>query len=336
MSVTIRDIARELGISHTTVYRVVNGKPYVSEETRKKVLKKIEELNYRPNVIARGLTSKRTSFIGVIVPNVGSSCFYEAIEGIEDVLHDVGYDMILCTTREREDVFFDKLTMLKDKMVEGIIIAPGLCCSEKIQGVINETHESGLPVCVFNVLLKNVKAPNVVNDNVRGAYMATQHLVNLGHRKILHIHGPSSDLTSRHKFEGYYKALSDSVIDFNTELVHVVNGYSRQDGYDAICQVLSKGVEFTAVFAFCDELALGVYKALKDHGLRVPDDVSLIGYDNSDYMEINEVPLTSVHYDKRRVGVLAAQVILDKLQGQEGASQIIEPQLVVRESCREL
>lgn len=265
---------------------------------------------------------------------VGSSCFYEALEGIEDVLHDVGYDMILCITREKEHVFLDKLRMLKDKMVEGIIVAPGLCCSENIQNVINETYESGLPVCVFNVFLKNVKAPNVVNDNVRGAYMATQHLITLGHKKILHIHGPSSDLTSRHKFEGYYKALSDSVIDFNTELVQVVNGYSRQDGYDTICQVLSRGVEFTAVFAFSDELALGIYKALKDNGLRVPDDVSLIGYDNSDYVEINEVPLTSVHYDKRQIGVLAAQIILNRLKGLEAGTQIIEPKLVLRESCK--
>lgn len=332
MTVTLKDIAKLLGVSHTTVYRAVNNKPGVSEDTRRKVLQKVEELSYVPNVIARGLVSKRTSFVGVIVPFIESIYFSQAIQGVEDIIKDFGYDMILCTTRDREATLLESIQVLKEKMVEGMIVAPGICCTQAVEGTINDLYTSGMPMVVLNVLINSLKAPIVVGDDVRAGYLAAKHLIDQGRNRILHVHGPPSDLTSRHRFSGYYSALVDSLVDFDSELVTVVNGYSSDIGYQAVYKALKSGVKFSAIYAYCDELALGAYRALKEFDLRVPEDVALVGNDNSDVSVVNEVPITTVGCDKKQLGMVAAKTLLAQIDGGKGETVIIEPELIVRKS----
>lgn len=332
MTVTLKDIAQALGVSHTTVYRAVNNKPGVSEETRLKVMKKAKELNYKPNVIARGLVSKKTSFIGVIVPHIEAPDFPKALQGIEDVISNYGYDMILCTSRDDEKILVSRVAVLREKMVEGIIMAPGVCCTQAVEELINEVYDAGPPIVLFNVLMNNIKAPSVVVDNISAGYIATQHLIELGHTRILHIHGPSGDLTSRHRFSGYYKALADGHIDFDSELVVVARGYSRDVGYEVLCKAINNGVTFTAVYAYCDDLALGAYRALKENGIRVPQDVALVANDNVDAVMFCEVPISSVSYDRKAMGQVAAETLLAQINGEEGSTVILEPELIVRDS----
>lgn len=334
MAVTLKDIARMLGISHTTVHRAVNGKPGVSEDTRRRVMEKVKQLDYAPNVIARGLVSKRTSFIGVIVPFVEAPHFPQAIQGVEDVIRDLGYDMILCTTRDMENILLERIQVLREKMVEGIIVAPGICCSKAVEKSINDLYTRGTPTVVLNVLMSNIKVPVVVSDNVLAGYIATNHLIRQGRSRILHLHGPSSDLTSRHRFNGYYNALADAHVDFDSKLVLVMEGYSRDIGYQAVSKAIEDGIDFSAVYAYCDELALGAYKALREHKLRVPKDVAIIGNDNIDAAEVNEVPISTIAYDKKKMGTLAAQVLLDEIGGIGGQTVIIQPQLIERDSSR--
>lgn len=335
MSVTLKHIAEQVGVSHTSVYKALNNKPGLSAETRKAILKKAKELGYVPNVIARGLVSNRSSFIGVLVPNVLATCFSKALQGIEDVVGEFGFAVILCTTRDQENILFDKVKFLKSKRVEGVIMAPGICCSDKVKRLLNDMSNSNWPVTVFNVFLEGTEVPCVVNDNVLGGYLATKHLIKLGHKRILHLHGPASDLTSKHKYQGYCQALSEASIEVHDELIAVAEKSTREVGYRLVKEAIEKRIDFTGVFAFYDDLALGAYQALKECGLQVPEDVALVGYDDIDASQTCEVPLTTIHYDKKEVGRIAADILLRQLNREISTVQsvLIRPELVIRDSC---
>jgi DNA-binding LacI/PurR family transcriptional regulator len=332
---TIADIAKEAGVAKSTVSRALNGSSRISEPTRKRVATAALRMKYEPNYLARNLSKRKTLTIGVILEDIMNPFYTEVAKGIETVLKDHGYTMLLTSSgyvpeAERELT----RTLLRNK-VDGVLITPVSVDSEAIG--LMESRQA--PFFIMNDKSENRNLNWIDSDNIAGGIMAAEYLLNLGHKRFMILR--STRLRgSRDRFEGFRHALEARRIRLDDQVV-LGDATSRQDGSRLVSEFVHvNGAKElpSAIIAVNDTVALGAMESLFEHGIRVPDDVSIIGYDDIYIASFIRVPLTTVHQAKFRMGQIAATGLLHMLDGRQeprGQQFLIKPRMVVRESCRE-
>src|SRR2546425_235991 len=331
MPTTLADIARELGVSKMTVSRAINNHPEISPETRARILEAAQRMNYRPNQFARALTTNRSYLLGVVVPDLMHSYFAEICRGIETVAKPLGYQNLICSTDEdiaNEESEVEALLPRTD----GLILASS--ASPADTKFYRRVTRERARVVLIDRQLEGIKCPAVTTDDVRVGEIATEHLLSLGHRRVGHLKGTVAS-TAALRFEGYKKALAKQRIPYDPDLVREC-GFTENDGYRATGEWLQHGDLPPAIFAANDPAAIGAMSAITEAGLRIPDDVAIVGGGNIHYGDMLRVPLTTVAWSTAEMGQAAARLLIDLVEGKRGTREqhiIVEPELVVRASC---
>lgn len=336
MNVTIQDVAKEAGVSITTVSRVINNNYPVKKETREKVEKIIEEMNFTPNSLARGLIKKKTDTVGILVPSITNIFFPLVINGIEHFMEKKGYTLIMCDTKDRKTEM-RQLRNLTERRVDGIIsIDPSASIIKK---GIYEALE--IPLVIINGYNKDIKCNFVINNQEMGVIEALEYLIKLGHKKIAFLRGKNSysyDL----KEEQFYKTLRNNNIEVNNEYIIIVdigNGIETVDlSMEATLDIMSKDNPPTAILACNDWMALGALHACQKLSIKVPQEVSIIGYDNIIISQMSEPKLTTIDQNMYKLGDLAAKILYENIEKQNHTYQkiILDTKLVIRDSCAEV
>ncbi|MGN7469707.1 catabolite control protein A [Brevibacillus sp. SAFN-007a] len=319
MPVTIYDVAREAGVSMATVSRVVNGNPNVKPLTRKKVLAAIERLGYRPNAVARGLASKKTTTVGVIIPDISSLFFSELARGIEDIATMYKYNIILCNSDQRMEKELQLINTLLEKQVDGLLFLGAEIKEEHLQALTSTSVPTVLAATrdADNVL------PSVSIDHFQAAYDATEALVSRGHKRIAMISSPPNDpLSGLMRYEGYKKALKDGGIEPDEELVATGN-YFYESGLATTKAFLALSNPPTAIFAANDEMAIGAIHAIQDSGLNVPGDIEVIGHDNIRLVEMVRPRLTSVVQPMYDIGAVAMRLLTKYMNNEHVEEHVV-------------
>ncbi|HKX82825.1 MAG TPA: LacI family DNA-binding transcriptional regulator [Pyrinomonadaceae bacterium] len=332
MSVTLADIARELGLSKMTVSRAINNDPLVNEKTRERVLEVSRRLNYQPNHFARALVTNRSFLIGVIVPDLMHSYFAEIMHGISGYARGSNYQIVIGNSEENISREIDEVEALRWR-TDGLIIAPTVPASKA--DVYRKILERGTKIVLIDRTLEGVDCPMVTTDNVEVGVIATEHLIKLGHSKIGHLRGTMTS-TSRERFEGYKQALSKNDLQFDKKLVRDC-GLMESEGYRAMRSWIEEGDLPTAIFAVNDPAAIGAMQAMSEAGLKIGKDIAIVGGGNIHYGDMLSVPLTTVSWSRSEMGQAAARLLIQSIEANNGdaANQkvILSPTLIVRESC---
>ena len=329
---TMKRIAAELGVSITTISKVLNNHADIGPTTRARVLARVEELGYRPNAVARSLTLRRTHTLGVIIPDLMHSFFVEIVAGLEAIAAARGYGVLLCASGEDPKRERAALEMLRARQVDGIVLASATATSNTALLRDMVSHGAAL-VMIDRDDHPRVPCHRVLTDDVKVGRLATEHLLARARRSIAHIAGPPIAHAQR-RGQGYREALAAARGRIRPARV-VDGGFMEADGYRAMTALLQSAPRVDGVFAVNDPAAIGAMKAIWDAGLRVPDDISVVGAGDVAYSDLIRVPLTTVRWSKRDLGQQAAALILSQMEatGKVRARRvIIPPELVVRES----
>jgi len=305
---TIKDVSKVSGISIGTVSRYLNGHK-VKEANRLKIEQAIQELGYKVNLMARGLKTNKTFTIGVIVPSVTDIFSNHVIEGMEGILDNENYSLIICNSRNSVEKEKEKLLFLKEKRVDGIIMMP---VSNKGDHV-NEIMTEGIPLILIDRLLDNVECDAVVCDNVNGSYKAIEQLIAYGHRRIGIIAGPDNVFTARERLNGYIRALNDYQIAVDDSLI-VHAKYEKGAGYEEYHKLLQLPEPPTAIFATNYETTMTGLKYLMEHGIKIGEEISLFGYDNAEVYQMLTPTIATVIQPMREIGMHAAELLLKRIE----------------------
>jgi LacI family transcriptional regulator len=325
----MRDVAERAGVSVTSVSHVINKTRPVSYELRERVLAAMEELGYQPNRLARSLRSGKTQIIGTIVPDSADPFFAEVARGIEDTAFENGYSLILCNSDANlsKEAFYTDV--LVEKRVDGIVFLAVGVSTERIL----DLQQRGMPVVVVDRELPGANVDLVVADNAGGGWSATCHLIDLGHRRIGYIAGPSDLTLSEYRHTGYCKALEETGIAPDEDLV-TRGAFDFESGYKAAHQLLAKSKRPTAIFACNDLMAIGAICAAVELGLQVPQDLSVVGYDDVPLASYSNPPLTTIAQPIYDLGVVAASLLLERLQDPSKPARriVLDVELKIRRS----
>lgn len=285
MAASIKDVAREAGVSIATVSRVLNDIDVVNEETKKKVLEAIKKLGYRPNIVARSLKTHRTRTVGILVPDISNQIYPEIVRGAEDVANIYKYNVMLCNSDLDLEKEKEYLRVLKEKMVDGVLYMSSSLGEE----TLNLINELDLKTVLVENDEQNGKFPSVTIDNEKATYEATNHLIDKGMKNIAFI-GVEGDLNNAwgKRYKGYQAALKDAGIEMKEELTYFKN-LKVKTGYDAILAMLENGQKIEGIICASDEIAMGAINALRDKGIKVPEEVSVIGFNDIDLADRKSV-----------------------------------------------
>ncbi|WP_027892360.1 LacI family DNA-binding transcriptional regulator [Calidithermus chliarophilus] len=325
-SYTLEDVARAAGVSPSTVSRVINGTARVRPGKLKAVLEAIERLGYQPNLMAKGLAQGKSLTVGVMVQEIASPFYGEMIKGIEQGLDGTLYHPVFSTGHWRAEQEREALRVLSARQIDALIVLDGLVSEEYLLGLARK-----MPLVLFGRRIRGLEHNTLLVDNLQGAYLGTRHLVELGHTHIVHIAGPAFHLDAKSRLEGYRKALEEAGIPFEPERV-IEGDYVEPSGMLAVESLLARRVPFTAIFAANDQMAYGARLALYRRGIRVPEDVSLVGFDDLPGSSYMTPPLTTVRQPTLELGREAARAALLMLEGQPYEPPLFGTSLVVRES----
>jgi DNA-binding LacI/PurR family transcriptional regulator len=327
---TIRDVASHAGVSHQTVSRVINGNPNVAELTREKVLESIDTLGYVPSPMARGLISNRTHSIGIVAEDISDQTFARWVAGAERAARARGYYLMIGSV-EPDDDERGYLRLMLERRVEGLLLArPSVLLPiSELEPVV----AAGVPI--VSVGTSRSEGIVVDVDNRQGGYDATAHLLAHGHRAVATILGPTDWPSTAARLDGYRAALDGAGIADDPSHVVQASDWGLESGRAAAAELRRRGTPFTALFAHSDLIALGAMRELRLAGLSVPDDVSVVGYDDLPVAAYVDPPLTTVHQPMEELGALAASLLLDQLAGdgsRDAQTHLLPARLVSRES----
>lgn len=330
MRITIRDVARQAGVSVTTASRVLNARKDVNPETRARVLATANALRYVPSAVARGLVLGKSNTLGALVNDSASPVYAEIVKGIEAATNAAGFGLLLCNSAESQEQALLRLSMLSANHIEGVLLVP----VQTDRRDVEELERLGIPFVLLLRHFSDLDADYVISDNAEGGRLATSHLLSLGHRRIGHVAGPAHISTARDRWAGYRQALAAHAVPYDESLVSH-GAFTIAGGYQAALQLLECPQRPSAIFAASDMQAVGVLKASRQLGLRVPDDLALVGGDNIELAEFLEVPLTTFDVPKYEMGERAAAILIARLEGRCNTRQqiVFKPRLVVRQSC---
>lgn len=329
--INIKTVAEYAKVSASTVSRVLSNKSYVNELTRQRVLKAVRELEYTPNVLAKGLKMGTTNTIALMVPSIQNQIFPVVARGVEDTARKNGFTVMLCNTDEDVNIEKDYISKLRNRWIDGFIVASMLPESDHIY----KLQEEGFPVVLTSRYNDN-RISAVVIDNHKAAYDAVCYLIKTGHKKIAIALGRTNLPMYQKRFEGYRDALKDNGIPLDEELI--INEANGTEGfYYSTINLLRSGVRPDAVFATSDPKAIVVMRALRDFGLRIPEDISVLGFDNIEISALLDPPLSTVSQPLYEIGVLAARKLIDMIRGKGPNTPTIDvmrTDLVIRKSTR--
>lgn len=316
MTVTIYDVAREAGVSMATVSRVVNNNPNVKPQTRKKVFEAIERLGYRPNAVARGLASKKTTTVGVVIPDISNAIFAEVARGIEDIANMYHYNIILCNADKRKEKEIRVINTLLEKQVDGLLFMGGVVTDEHMQAF--QTSTVPIVLCGTNVEGNTMAAVDI--DHQQAAHDAVKLLLDKGHRRIGMISGNLQDPNNGFsRYNGYKNALEEAGVAFDESLVRIGN-HRYESGIEAMKYFLELPERPTAIFSATDEMAIGAIHAAQDAGLAIPGDISVISVDNSRMASMVRPLLTTVAQPMYDIGAVSMR-LLTKLMNKENVEK---------------
>jgi LacI family transcriptional regulator len=329
---TLRDVARLAGVHPGTVSRALNPQTrgLVNERTARRVLDAAQELGYRPNPIARGLRTNRSNTIGVLVPDLLNPLFAAVVRGIEDGLREAGYTPLIANTdndADRERVAYEAMSA---RQVDGFIAAT----ARRDHWLLADQVRSGVKVVLVNRRVDSDALPAVTGDDHEGVRLAVEHLATLGHRRIAHLAGSQTLYTGWSRHLGFLDAMEASGLEVDPDLVVFSDAFTEREGARCCGELLSGGLEFTAIMAGNDLLALGCYDGLDEAGLSCPGDMSVVGFNDMPFISRLQPPLTSVRVPQYELGVEAARLLLDRLTGRTVTPRVVllPVRLVVRGS----
>ncbi|MDR7272461.1 LacI family transcriptional regulator [Pelomonas saccharophila] len=328
--VTLEQVAELAGVSPSTVSRILNGTAAVSQAKKDAVQAAIQELGFRPNPVARGLAGGRTLSVGVVTQIISSPFYGEALLGIERELERAGYVPLFVSGNWHEDDEREAIETLLSRRVDGVIVLAGRIADAELTKV-----SDSLPVVVVGRQLSGPQLFSFSFDNRAGARLATQHLIEQGHRRIAFIAGDLMHDDAVERQNGYLDAHAAAGIPVDQNLI-VQSDYTEAGGMLSVTRLLERDAHFTALFASNDQMAIGACLGLHRRNLRVPDDVSLVGFDDLIMARYSMPPLTTVRQSVYEIGVEAATAMLEMLRGGKPRAQLPEPELVVRESTRRM
>ncbi len=330
---TIHDVAKLAGVAPITVSRVINNSGYASPQTRHRVEAAILELGYLPNIIARSLRSKRTNTLALVITDITNPFFTAIARGVEDTASDAGFTVIYCNTDESVDEEAKYLQLLMQKQVDGILLVPARSSSRSIELI----NEQGTPVVIVDRRIPTLDADVVRSDSVDGAYKLIRLLIDQGHRRIAVLSGPQGVSTAEDRVIGYRKAMAEAGIADDRWVFY--GAYNHASGYEMAKQALTQMPRPTAFFAANNFIANGALNALREAGLKVPEDISLVSFDDLPPSWLVEPFLTVAAQSPYEMGCKATQLLLDRIRGEapEEYQEILLPiELVVRRSSRSI
>ena len=329
---TMKRVADELGVSITTVSKVLNNRSDIGDATRARVLAKVAELGYQPNAVARSLTLRRTRTLGIIIPDLMHSFFVEIVAGIESIARNRGYGLLLCSSNEDPRKEREEVEILRQRQVDGVVLASVNAAgnTDLLQDLAS--HGIGL-VMIDRDDHAAVRCDRVVTDDEQVGLMATAHLLDQGRKAIAHIAGPAI-VHARRRTAGYRAALRGRGLRPRPEWI-LRGGFMEADGYRAMKKLLAQKPPVDAVFAANDPAAIGAMKAIWESGRQVPDDIAVVGAGDIAHGDLLRVPLTTVSWSRDDLGKRAAELILERIDPEPPSGfkrVVIPPRLVVRRS----
>lgn len=337
MPATIKDVATRAGVSPSTVSRVISNHPRISEKTKREVRQAMEELGYHPNILARSLAKRTSDAIGVLIPSTTEEFFMnpffpELLRGITDVAKREGFDLLLSTSDSGKEDVTSLNRMIHGKRVDGVLLL-----SSRMQDPLMQVlRENPFPATLVGRPQEDMPIAWVNNDNVLAGYTATQHLIALGHKRIAFLTGDESFIVTRDRMQGYTQALEEAGLPNDRRLM-AFSPFIEQGGYLGMMRLLALQGRPTAVVASDDLLAFGAMRAAGELGYRIPEDISIIGFNNTRLTEMSNPSLTSVDVHIYELGTKAAELLIEQIRAPEEEqverSAIIETDLVIRHSC---
>ncbi|QZT35976.1 LacI family transcriptional regulator [Halosquirtibacter xylanolyticus] len=330
--VTIKDIAKELGISASTVSRALKNHPDISQKTRDAVHELADKLNYQPNAVALSLKNSRTHTIGVIIPEIVHYFFSSVISGIEDVAYDAGFSVMICQSNEKYEREVTNAQTLLSNRVEGILVS--VTKESDNFDHLKQFSRRGIPLIFFDRDAKEIEGDRILIDDIGAGYKATKHLIQSGCKRIAHLCGPQSLEIAQKRLQGYKQALEEAGITFIPE--YVIDADNFELGKVATRQLLSLDTPPDGIFAVNDLTAIGAIKAVHNKGLHIPKDIAIVGFSSGRFSDITEPTLTSVDQHGYEMGAKATQLLIERIESEEDpetfVNHFIETNLIIRES----
>ena len=329
MDITMKDIAEIVGVSESTVSRAINNKPGVGQKTRQKILKVAKERNFQPNRVAQNLAKQKTNVIGLLLPDISSLFYSDAARGVQDYAAKQGYQVIVCNTDKEMEEELNYINWLKSTQVAGMIFLGG--------GLVNsEIIKLGLtdyPLVLANRLVEEVPLPSVLIDDTSGSFKATNHLLEKGYSRIGLLLGPKNSWLSQNRLQGYKEALQKKNIEYDPDLV-LNKSWSRKGGYQGFLDLMDLDESPRAIFAANDLMAVGVVEAIKLGGYFIPQDIAVVGFDDTIVTSVIDPPLTTVKRPMYELGVNAAKKLFALIKEEDSGQEIeiLDSELVIRES----
>lgn len=328
MKATIYDVAREAGVSIATVSKVINEKGKISEERRREIFAIMERLQYRPSVIASALTGKHTYTLGLLIPDIANPFFAELARAVEDRGHQLGYSVIICSTDNQDDRIGQYVSMLKQKQVDGMMIGTGMTNADLLRDI-----SAAMPTVVLGREVPAFPVHTVVAGDFGGGGLAARHLLQLGHRHMAVLAEDETISSSRERVRGFKQTLEDSGISLPERDVLLCR-HRMEDGKRVAAGLLSRTDRPTAVFCCNDLLAVGALQAAKEAGIRVPEELSVVSFDNTILASVTDPPLTSIAQPIELLGAGAVDLLIKEFERAQPAKERIElrTELIVRGS----
>jgi DNA-binding LacI/PurR family transcriptional regulator len=334
--VTIRDVAKKAGVSVGTVSRAFNNYSDISEKTRKNILEVAEELGYKANVLTKASEGGKSHRIGMLIEDYDTGAIlnpivFETLMAFKNSASKQGYETIILSTTTDMQKSEDLTKLFTEKNLDGAFIMGIKLSDNYYKELTNIEH----PCVLFDVSVKNPKTTCVGVDSTRGAFMAVEHLIKLGHKKIAFINGHKDAFVSYERLDGYYLALNRYGIPIDDDLIEYAD-YTSKGGSLAAEKLINSNKEFTAVFCASDLMAVGAVEMFDSIGLKVPEDISIVGFDDITIAQYMSPKLTTIRQDRDKIGESAATALINLINGQSFDRIVVMPELIVRESTKEL
>ena len=330
---TIYDIAKKVGLTAATVSRALNNNPKISEKTRKLVQETAQKMNYEQNTLAKALKSGKSYNVGVIVPRMDSNFFASVIRGIEEELYPKGYHVIVCQTHDQENLETGNINSLLNAQVDGILMS--ISNAKSKSNVFHNIAQKKVPLIFFDRKKEIPGVSSVTIDDFNGAYQATKHLIEQGCKRIAHLSNNRSLEIFKNRYLGYKQAIIDHGLEFDEDLV--IETFSKvSEGRKTVKKLLKMKNPPDAIFSSSDFSALGAIQEIKDQGLSIPEDISVVGFSNEPFTKFMELSITSVDQSPIEMGRIAAKVFLkevdSKTLNKESEKIVLQPELIIRDS----
>ncbi len=328
---TIKDIARILNISTSTVSRALNGQADINPTTKKEVLALVEKLEYEPNHIALSLKQRKTHIVGVIIPETENQFYAKTISGIQEIATECGYNVMICQSHESHEIEKNSVQMLVSSQVDGLIVA--LSTETKNYEHFAKIYQKEFPIVFFDRICEAFDTPKIIADNYEGTLKATEHLIEVGCKRIAHIAGPQNLFDCRQRFKGYVAALKKHHLPIDEDLI-IYSNFRKENVRSYTSALLDLPTPPDAIMAINDATAIEMMHIIKERKFKIPDDIAIIGFNNDYVSGYVDPPLTSVEFQALEIGRQAASVLMKELGNESFSTEkkLVKSRLIIRKS----